>query len=161
MMRLMTFGLLLFWINAQSAQDSSAASNASSCTPPCRVGYTCQDGRCIELCNPPCPPGTKCVNYDCVEYAKSLQKEAAEISPQHSHATGCILGTLFMLAGATAVVAGSVLPTNGDPNVATANISTIVAGAVVLSISIPVSIVSYVRESRYLDWAATQEGSRR
>lgn len=132
----------------------------SQCTPPCRVGYTCQDGKCIELCNPPCPPGTKCANYDCVEYAKSLQKEAAEISPQHSHAAGCILGTLFMVASAAAIVAGLVLPTNGDPNVTTANVSAIVAGTVGLSIFIPVSIVSYVRESRYLDWVASQERSR-
>ena len=30
------------------------------CTPRCRSGYYCGQGRCISLCNPPCPAGQTC-----------------------------------------------------------------------------------------------------
>ena len=43
-------------INAQEPKDKEN----SECFPPCRSGYICHKGKCIEKCNPPCPSGTKC-----------------------------------------------------------------------------------------------------
>lgn len=32
----------------------------SQCNPPCRSGYSCQNGKCVSMCNPPCQPGWEC-----------------------------------------------------------------------------------------------------
>lgn len=41
--------------------------DADDCDPPCRAGYYCKDGDCVEKCNPPCPDGMRCTDSgDCV-----------------------------------------------------------------------------------------------
>lgn len=35
---------------------------AQECAPPCRDGYLCMRGNCVEACNPPCPEGEQCVS---------------------------------------------------------------------------------------------------
>lgn len=34
---------------------------AKDCVPPCRDGYMCRQGKCVEACNPPCPEAEQCV----------------------------------------------------------------------------------------------------
>ncbi len=43
-------------------QQQDSVSTNKGCVPPCRSGYVCVDGKCVELCNPPCPPGETCDN---------------------------------------------------------------------------------------------------
>jgi hypothetical protein len=46
---------------------SAYAEDTTACFPPCRAGYLCFHGKCIEQCNPPCPAATKCnSNSECV-----------------------------------------------------------------------------------------------
>lgn len=58
--------------NVTTTQNDSTVNptngqTGSNCYPPCRSGYLCHQGQCIELCNPPCPPGTRCSgNGECV-----------------------------------------------------------------------------------------------
>lgn len=48
-----------------------------SCSPPCRSGYVCLNGQCVERCNPPCPPGEKCdASGNCV------RKQPSGAAPQ-------------------------------------------------------------------------------
>ena len=44
------------------AFEQESLSTAKACVPSCRSGFTCVDGKCVELCNPPCPAGEKCDN---------------------------------------------------------------------------------------------------
>jgi hypothetical protein len=58
------FGILIL------ASMAPATSEAQDCEPPCRDGYLCLKGRCIEACNPPCAEGEQCVgNGQCVPEA--------------------------------------------------------------------------------------------
>lgn len=53
---------------AFSQTESTALEGSSTCTPECRTGYICVDGKCIEKCNPPCPAGEQCDGAgNCVE----------------------------------------------------------------------------------------------
>jgi hypothetical protein len=47
---------------AACSGDASLPRTDDSCSPPCRAGYTCQDGACLVLCNPRCNAGYVCVN---------------------------------------------------------------------------------------------------
>lgn len=39
----------------------------SACEPPCRSGYACLHGKCVELCNPPCRTDERCTGEgECV-----------------------------------------------------------------------------------------------
>ena len=53
----------------------SARAQANDCVPPCRDGYLCHEGQCIEACNPPCPDGEQCVGG-----GQCVPKEAVEPS---------------------------------------------------------------------------------
>jgi hypothetical protein len=56
------FGFSIF------AQDSF---KTKDCIPPCRDGFTCVQGECVESCNPPCAIGEKCDNSgNCVSVQK-------------------------------------------------------------------------------------------
>ena len=35
---------------------------AAPCTPECRIGYVCVQGRCVSRCNPRCAAGDECTN---------------------------------------------------------------------------------------------------
>jgi hypothetical protein len=45
-------------VEQEGAGEPAAAGEA--CVPPCRSGYTCIAGECVEACNPPCPAGERC-----------------------------------------------------------------------------------------------------
>jgi hypothetical protein len=45
--------------DAAPVEEAVVAGDAE-CFPPCRSGYLCHLGRCIEACNPPCPEGERC-----------------------------------------------------------------------------------------------------
>ena len=48
----------------------AAPVQAKDCVPPCRDGYLCHQGKCIEACNPPCPAEEQCVaGGECVAKA--------------------------------------------------------------------------------------------
>ncbi len=61
---------LAFFVSAANAQPP--AQTSTECSPPCRRGYVCQDGRCVSACNPPCPLGYRCDPdvLDCVPIRK-------------------------------------------------------------------------------------------
>jgi hypothetical protein len=154
--------LCITWIS--SAQDTSL-----SCDPPCRKGYACQKGICVELCNPPCPIGLNCVNYDCIPIKQDISMKTHELSPQHSHVLGCVLGTAGVLVSIAAIIAGFANPatytyqgppnnttyTQTDQGIQSANTAAIVGGSIGLAIFVPIAIVSYVRESKYKDYEAS------
>ena len=51
--------------SSRTAHDAGTAD--AICRLPCREGYVCARGACVEECNPPCPEGTRCVDgLDCV-----------------------------------------------------------------------------------------------
>lgn len=40
---------------------------AAPCTPDCRTGFMCLNGRCVSRCNPPCASGEQCTDQgECV-----------------------------------------------------------------------------------------------
>ncbi|MBN1758377.1 MAG: hypothetical protein JW863_08680 [Chitinispirillaceae bacterium] len=45
---------------AGSISEKAEENSADECYPPCRTGFLCHRGECIERCNPPCPDGTRC-----------------------------------------------------------------------------------------------------
>lgn len=68
-MRLTTIAVVLLTLCPLSALAQS-----SDCDPPCRAGYTCKDGDCVEKCNPPCPEGQQCTDSgECVPIAGTVQ----------------------------------------------------------------------------------------
>lgn len=51
----------------QQSTEKPAEQVVVDCFPPCRNGFVCNKGQCIELCNPPCPSGTRCNgNGECI-----------------------------------------------------------------------------------------------
>jgi len=40
--------------------EETGGADGAECFPPCRSGYLCHLGRCVEACNPPCPEGERC-----------------------------------------------------------------------------------------------------
>lgn len=40
--------------------EISFRKTTTPCIPPCRTGFICIDGNCVDNCNPPCPKGFKC-----------------------------------------------------------------------------------------------------
>lgn len=53
------------------------------CFPPCRSGYLCHEGECIEACNPPCPEGERCTDEgECVPAPSAAPKPAPEPAPK-------------------------------------------------------------------------------
>ncbi|MBD3239041.1 MAG: hypothetical protein GF331_00540 [Chitinivibrionales bacterium] len=61
----------------------AAAQTANECSPPCRQGFVCQDGKCISACNPPCPLGYRCdaEALDCIPLQPSAPP-ATTFAPQ-------------------------------------------------------------------------------
>lgn len=41
--------------------DDTVPTTPPSCTPACRIGYTCVSGACVPACNPPCGAGQSCI----------------------------------------------------------------------------------------------------
>lgn len=79
-------GLAVF-VSAAIGQISDETSTA--CSPPCRSGYVCHDGRCISACNPPCPLGYRCDPdvLDCVPIPKPAPAPAPVPAPWSQPAT--------------------------------------------------------------------------
>jgi len=72
--RLATFGPLAFVaLVATNAQ-------AQECVPPCRDGYVCVQGECVEACNPPCPEGEECVGAGKCEPKASVEPTYASVN---------------------------------------------------------------------------------
>lgn len=64
-MRALALGAILLGLRA-AASDASA-----SCAPPCRSGFQCIAGACVEACNPVCGEGLRCIElapgkHDCL-----------------------------------------------------------------------------------------------
>ncbi len=52
--------ILLLIVVASLTSSAKVSSTNKECVPPCRTGFYCNDGACIERCNPPCPKGYTC-----------------------------------------------------------------------------------------------------
>ena len=64
------------------------AAQQDSCFPPCRSGYVCHNGSCIENCNPPCPNGEKCTGAgECVPANSMLIAPVSPAAPSSSIST--------------------------------------------------------------------------
>lgn len=60
-----------------------SAEDSTGCYPPCRSGYLCLSGRCVEQCNPPCPANQHCTEKgDCVP---NDQPASPVFNKQHKH----------------------------------------------------------------------------
>lgn len=44
----------------ESGEAGAAHDGGSACVPPCRTGYVCVEGSCVEACNPPCSAEERC-----------------------------------------------------------------------------------------------------
>jgi hypothetical protein len=52
---------------SKAQEQPPQATSGTECFPPCRPGYLCHEGACVEACNPPCGPGERCsAEGDCV-----------------------------------------------------------------------------------------------
>lgn len=62
--------------------SSILSAKENECFPPCRSGFLCYEGICIEKCNPPCPQGYKCNDLgECInsKVKNSYQKSISRI----------------------------------------------------------------------------------
>lgn len=153
-----------------SIWSSFAQDTSLSCSPPCRNGYACKNGVCVELCNPPCPIGLKCIKFDCIPVNQNISIKTQELSPQHPHVAGCVIGTLGVLVSAAAIIAAFANPathtyqynlsttvTVVDEGIQAANTAAIVGGSIGIAVFMPLAIVSFVRQSKYKDYEASRQ----
>jgi len=71
-------------VQAAIPTESASASPhpSSTCVPPCRAGYVCNQGRCVSLCNPPCGVNEACNSVgECVADAAASRKPDGQSSP--------------------------------------------------------------------------------
>lgn len=77
-------GVLLFLgaaAHALGPASAAAQSGAGTCTPACRTGFACVEGRCVSACNPPCLAGEVCTEErECV-----LRSELVDPSTVRHH----------------------------------------------------------------------------
>jgi hypothetical protein len=82
--------------------------DTSSCFPPCRKGFICIHGHCIEQCNPPCPTGFRCAeNGDCIPVEQTAPTLSVPTIPKkvHKH-TGFYLSINLGVAGGSNITSG-------------------------------------------------------
>jgi hypothetical protein len=58
-------------------QAPPVAAGEAACVPACRLGYTCQTGRCVPGCNPPCGPRDRCTEAGRCEAIEAPVKPGA------------------------------------------------------------------------------------
>jgi hypothetical protein len=82
---------------------SALGQDTSACIPPCRTGYICLQGRCVEQCNPPCRTGYLCNGKgDCIPVDKTTSTVPGKI---HKH-TGFYLSINVGLTGGSNTTSG-------------------------------------------------------
>ncbi len=57
--------LLAFLLLLPGSARAIVEGEPGSCSPPCRSGFHCKQGKCVSLCNPPCNAGERCVKGEC------------------------------------------------------------------------------------------------
>jgi|GEM_PF-5515765 hypothetical protein len=60
-----------------NAPQEAVSLSSNECVPPCRTGYFCKDGNCVEACNPPCPANYRCdgQTHECLPLSGSSQNQ--------------------------------------------------------------------------------------
>ena len=119
--------------------------DADDCDPPCRAGYYCKDGDCVEKCNPPCPEGMRCTDSgDCVpvqNYNPGNNNTTVDPSKGPLPDEGWSLNATYMGYGtAGAVLLGAVLAaaTSEDEEISIpiGIVTTLLGGAMIPVVSV-------------------------
>ena len=90
---------------------TSTLAGDDKCFPPCRSGYFCHEGTCINRCNPPCPEGYRCNdNSECEEeFPSASDTESIPEINFSRHYTVAKLGRVFHSIGSPLSYGSTVL----------------------------------------------------